>query len=122
MVKCEPYLLKGGYKEYRKFVKNFLLEEQFRYIVVTGPACCGKTQFLNKLAEKGEQILNLEDISEVNEPFVEDKSCPSQLYFESKIFHRLALELKTDKVVWVVYEKSRLPNLGKVFKYLEVAF
>ena len=59
-----------------------------------------------------------------NEPFNEDKSCPSQQYFESKIFQRLALELTAERVVWVVYEKSGVPNLGKssklVFAFLKL--
>ena len=109
---------------YREFVKEIWLEEddqkrveQCRYIAVTGPPCAGKQQFLLKLAEKEEQILNLEEMAVVNEPFIEDKACPSQQYFESKIFHRLALELTTERVVWVVYEKSGVPNLGKSSKH-----
>ena len=124
LAKFNPYVLTGGYRAYRQFVKEHLLEEddqkrveQCRYIAVTGPPCAGKRQFLFKLAEKEEQILNLEEMAVVNEPFIEDKSCPSQHYFESKIFHQLALELTTERVVWVVYEKSGVPNLGKSSNY-----
>ena len=123
MAKFDSNLLKGGYSAYRKFVKDFLLEEtalktveQFRYIAVTGPPCKGKSQFLNKLTEHGEQILNLEEMAALNEPFLEDKSFPTQQYFQSKIFQKLALELKTTQVVWVVYERSCMNNLGRVFK------
>ena len=125
LAKFNPYVLTGGYRTYRQFVKEHLLEEndqkrveQCRYISVTGPPCAGKQQFLLKLAEKEEQILNLEEMAVVNEPFIEDNSCPSQHYFESKIFHRLALELTADRVVWVVYEKSGVPNLVKSSNYL----
>ena len=120
LAKFNPYVLAGGYQAYRRFVRNFLLEddsesrvEKYRFISVTGPQCRGKIEFLRQLAEKGEQILNLEEMSVVNEPFNEDNSTPSQLYFESKIFHRLALELSYDRVIWIVYERSGVHNLGK---------
>ena len=80
---------------YREFVKEILLEEddqkrveQYCYIAVSQPTCAGKRQSLDKLAEKEEQILNLEEMAVVNEHLIEDNFCPSQQYFESKIFNQ----------------------------------
>lgn len=122
MAKFDPYVLAGGYNEYRKYVKHFLLEEdvgkrvdEYRYIAVTGPPCDGKIQFLKMLAENGEQILNLEEMAVINEPFIRDNSSPSQHYFESKVFYKLLLQLTVGRVIWVVYEKSGVPNLGQYY-------
>jgi tRNA 2-selenouridine synthase len=62
MVGFEIYRLKGGYKTYRTFTFEEVRKER-NLIVLGGKTGTGKTVLLQKLKEKGEQILDLEGIA-----------------------------------------------------------
>jgi tRNA 2-selenouridine synthase len=58
--KC--FLMKGGYKAYRNYVLQ-VLEEPRRVVVVGGKTGCGKTEVLDELKKKGEQVICLESLA-----------------------------------------------------------
>lgn len=62
MVGFEVYRLKGGYKTYRTFTFEEVRKDRM-LIVLGGKTGTGKTILLQKLKEKGEQILDLEGIA-----------------------------------------------------------
>lgn len=62
MVGFEVFRLKGGYKTYRTFTFEEVRKER-KLIVLGGKTGTGKTVLLQKLKEKGEQILDLEGIA-----------------------------------------------------------
>jgi tRNA 2-selenouridine synthase len=59
------YLLEGGYREYRRAILSGFdtLPQQFNYRVIAGPTGSGKSQILQALAAKGQQVLDLEDLA-----------------------------------------------------------
>jgi tRNA 2-selenouridine synthase len=59
-LKC--FLLKGGYKFYRRFVFE-VLEQPKKVVVVGGKTGCGKTEILDVLKKKGEQVICLETLA-----------------------------------------------------------
>jgi len=58
--KC--FLLKGGYKSYRRYVLE-VLEQPRKVVVVGGKTGCGKTEVLAALKKKGEQVICLETLA-----------------------------------------------------------
>lgn len=62
MVGFEVFRLKGGYKTYRTFTFDEVRKDR-KFIVLGGKTGTGKTVLLQKLKEKGEQILDLEGIA-----------------------------------------------------------
>lgn len=58
----EVYILKGGYRQYRRQVRGILAGD-FRYVVLAGKTGTGKTELLQRLGAKGEQVLDLERIA-----------------------------------------------------------
>jgi len=59
----EVYLLEGGYKQYRRWVM-----EQFNVarniLILGGMTGSGKTQVLHRLKDRGEQVIDLEDLAQ----------------------------------------------------------
>ncbi|MCC7029993.1 MAG: tRNA 2-selenouridine(34) synthase MnmH [Chitinophagaceae bacterium] len=56
-------VLKGGYKNYRKYVHTFFETMPAKFVVIGGQTGIGKTMVLNALAEKGEQVIDLEQLA-----------------------------------------------------------
>ena len=99
-----PHLAEGGYNNYRGLVRQMLESnvEKFRLIVITGKKHGRKAQLVNHIREKGDQLLDLENLSTARSP--------SQEYFETLLFNCL-LSFTPSKVVWVVYEAGQLGNI-----------
>ncbi len=59
------YLIKGGYKSYRKYVLEELVkhEGKYNYIVLHGYTGTGKTKILKMLESHGKSILDLESLA-----------------------------------------------------------
>lgn len=107
-------VLEGGYKAYRKFVLEQIQTCQRKYIVLGGKTGSGKTLVLSKLAEMGEQVVDLEKLAnhkgsafgalgEAPQPTVEQ--------FENNLFKVLS-NLDANRRTWVENESR---NIGKVF-------
>lgn len=59
-IKC--HLLEGGYKTYRKYVRE-VLEAPLKLLVLGGRTGSGKTAILHHLREFGEQVIDLEGLA-----------------------------------------------------------
>lgn len=108
-IKC--YLLEGGYKSYRRYVRE-VLASPLKLLVVGGRTGSGKTAILHHLKELGEQVIDLEGLAHhkgsafgaLGEP-----DQPTTEQFENELC-RNVLHLETDKVTWIE-DESR--NVGK---------
>lgn len=60
------FLIKGGYKDYRKYVLQELVkyEGKYKFIVLHGYTGCGKTKILKALENMGKSILDLENLAQ----------------------------------------------------------
>lgn len=58
----EVCLLEGGYKKYRNLVLDSFSEE-FSILILGGMTGSGKTRVLKELKERGEQVIDLEDLA-----------------------------------------------------------
>ncbi len=109
------YRVIGGYKSYRRYVKEFLDQEELtqRAIVLHGLTGVGKTDVLQQLGRKGLPVLDLEGLAR-HRGSVFGKiglpPSPSQKSFESSIM--LFLTSVGDKgVFFVECESRRIGNL-----------
>ena len=55
-------ILNGGYKEYRRYIRNELAETR-KVIILGGYTGSRKTEFLHALADSGEQVIDLEALA-----------------------------------------------------------
>ncbi|MEO0840298.1 MAG: tRNA 2-selenouridine(34) synthase MnmH, partial [Cyanobacteria bacterium J06643_5] len=108
-------LLEGGYKTYRSYVRQELdsLPRKLNYKIVCGLTGSGKTHILEKMRQKGFQVLDLEALANHRGSLLgeewKDKPLPqpSQKYFESKLLHTLQ-SFNADETVWVESESSKI--------------
>ncbi len=111
----EVYLLKGGYKTYRKEIIHSLnkLVNNFKFIVLRGKTGTAKTKILETLLNNGGNVLNLEKIAKHKGSLLgkhPNQEQPSQKLFESLIYFELR-KLKKNKPVFVESESSKIGNL-----------
>lgn len=86
--------LEGGYKAYRKYVREGLEERiaKHRFIVLDGMTGCGKTEILEELQDLGAQVLDLEGLANHRGSLLGGVGLgdqPSQKQFESALFDAL---------------------------------
>ena len=109
------YLLKGGYKVYRRDVldKIKLLPEKLQLIIISGRTGSGKTELLKTLEQKQQQIIDLEDLAAHRGSLlgqIPGRAQPRQRLFESRLMRKL-LQFDKDKPIFVESESSRIGNL-----------
>jgi tRNA 2-selenouridine synthase len=111
----EIMTLQGGYKAYRNLIHEQFFKHQLRPIVLGGPTGSGKTQILHELANKGEQIIDLEAIAhhkgsafgalgEGNQPTVEQ--------FENDLYQVFSA-IDVQRRVWIENESK---SIGRVYQ------
>ena len=88
------HLLEGGYREYRRAVIAALdaLPQRFQYRVVCGVTGSGKSRLLQRLAESGQQVLDLEALANHRGSvlgLVPGSPQPGQKQFESRVWDAL---------------------------------
>jgi tRNA 2-selenouridine synthase len=88
------HLLEGGYREYRRAVIAALeaLPQRFHYRVVCGVTGSGKSRLLQRLAEQGQQVLDLEALASHRGSvlgLVPGRPQPGQKQFESRLWDAL---------------------------------
>lgn len=119
----EVNLLEGGYKTYRSYVREQLeqLPQKFTYKIVCGLTGTGKTQILQRMKQKGLQVLDLEALAnhrgsllgqqwELETTILPSKQ-PSQKSFESLLLQHLQ-GFHTNEVVWLESESNKI---GEVY-------
>lgn len=85
----------GGYKTYRRFIRNALpsIVEQHAFITLYGMTGTGKTDILQELQALGANVLDLEGLANHKGSrlgSVGQGDQPSQKQFESLLYHQLA--------------------------------
>ncbi|CAG2238984.1 mnmH [Mytilus edulis] len=108
----DVFLLEGGYKTYRNRVKEELkiLPDKFTYRVITGLTGSGKTHILCKLAENGQQVLDLEGLAKHKGSMLgryPNEDQPSQKYFTSLLVEKL-MSFDPSKTVYMESESRRI--------------
>lgn len=88
------HLLEGGYREYRRAVIAALeeLPRRFQYRVVCGVTGSGKSRLLQRLADEGLQVLDLEALANHRGSvlgLVPGSPQPGQKQFESRVWEAL---------------------------------
>jgi tRNA 2-selenouridine synthase len=105
------YLLEGGYKAYRNFVRE-VLAQPLKLLVIGGRTGSGKTTILHHLRNMGEQVIDLEGLAHhkgsafgaLGEP-----DQPTTEQFENDLAREI-LPLHSEKVTWIE-DESR--NVGR---------
>ena len=105
----------GGYKSYRKLVISALneLPPKFSFIVIGGKTGSGKSHLLGALAQKGQQVLELEKIACHKGSVLgvlPNVAQPSQKSFESQLAQQL-LKFSPDKPVFIEAESRKIGAL-----------
>ena len=108
-------VLPGGWKNYRKWVRESLEALPGRYAVrvLSGPTGCGKTRLLHALRAIGEQVIDLEDIAHHRGSLigaVPGDSQPSQKLFDTMLLDTL-LQLDPHRPVWVEAESKKIGDV-----------
>ena len=111
----DAQVLAGGYRAYRRQVVRELSElpEKIRLLVVAGRTGNGKSAILRKLAEKGQQVLDLEDMAQHRGSLlgsIPDRPQPSQKAFETLVHAQLSA-LDSRRPVFIESESNRIGNL-----------
>ena len=107
--------LKGGYKEYRNQVIDFLdnIGPKLKITLISGKTGSAKTKILKSIENEGGQILDLEGLANHKGSLlgkIPDLIQPSQKFFESLIFNKIQnLNLK-DKI-YIEAESSKIGNI-----------
>jgi len=106
------FLLKGGYKAYRTFIRSEL-GKPANIIILGGFTGSGKTEILHYLADSGEQVIDLEALaSHKGSAFgaIGLPGQPSNEQFENELF-RLWNNLDHHRLIWLE-DESRM--IGRV--------
>ena len=109
----QVFLLEGGYKAYRQFIREEI-GSPARYIILGGSTGSGKTEILEILRSKGEQVLNLEKIAHhKGSAFgqIGEKPQPTNEQFENDLFDEWS-HFDHNRTIWVE-DESR--SVGRVF-------
>lgn len=103
------YILRGGYKAFRKAVLNSFAEER-KINILGGKTGAGKTLILKELEDLGEQIIDLEGLAHhKGSSFgsLGEKAQPTQEMFENTLFICLH-KTDTTRTLWVEDESSMI--------------
>ena len=106
-------VLKGGYKSYRRFLRNFL-SENFTFHILGGMTGSGKTGILSEMKKMGQQVIDLEAIAcHKGSSFgaLGEGKQPTTEQFENNLFSELS-QMDRNRVIWLEDES---PSIGKVF-------
>ncbi|MFK0729729.1 MAG: tRNA 2-selenouridine(34) synthase MnmH [Gloeotrichia echinulata GP01] len=111
-------ILEGGYKTYRAYIRQELehLPQQFTYQILCGLTGSGKTYILDKMRQRGAQVLDLESLANhrgslLGQEWLGELSAqPSQKYFETLLIQQLQ-QFNPHQPVWVESESTKIGQL-----------
>ena len=112
------YFLEGGYKTYRKKVVQMLSEipPQLKLILLGGHTGAGKTIILERMKKNGDQIIDLENLSNHRGSLLghtngkKKLKQPSQKMFETYLVHALSC-MDPSRTVWLEAESNKIGNV-----------
>ena len=108
-----PVLLEGGYKAYRRYIRE-KLQEFTNIIVLGGKTGSGKSDILRELKKKGQQVLDLEQIAHHKGSafgHIGQEEQPTNEQFENNLYQHLA-QLNKEKIIWVEDESRGIGKIG----------
>jgi len=106
-------ILEGGYKSYRSYIRQ-KQGERINMIVLGGKTGSGKSDILNQLAEKGEQIIDLEKIAHHKGSAFGDlgqEKQPTNEQFENDLYKAL-YKLDLENTIWIEDESRGIGFIG----------
>ena len=111
----EIFLLKGGYKTYRRAVNKSLntIINKYKFIIIRGKTGTAKTRILEELIIKRASAINLENLAKHKGSLLgkyPNISQPSQKLFESLLLHEFN-KLNKNKPIFIESESSKIGNL-----------
>lgn len=109
----EVYLVKGGYKSYRRWALE-QFEEKYPLLVLGGKTGSGKTKILHQLQALGEQMIDLEEIAQhqgSSYGTMNKLVQPTQEQFENNLADQL-IKLDKQRKIWIEDESL---TIGKRF-------
>jgi tRNA 2-selenouridine synthase len=109
----EVYLLEGGYKAYRHYIRERLTEPA-KSIILGGLTGSGKTELLHLLDKKGNQVLDLEGLAcHKGSVFggIGHPPQPTNEQFENDIFAAWE-KLDPSKPIWIEDESRMIGNVS----------
>jgi len=109
----KPSLLIGGYKAYRKFIRNSF-SQPTNLVVIGGYTGSGKTEVLHKLKEMKEQVLDLEGVANhKGSAFgaLGQDDQPTTEHFEN-LLGRAWLEFDHSKPIWTEDESRSVGSVS----------
>jgi tRNA 2-selenouridine synthase len=107
----EVYLIKGGYKSYRRWARQ-QFEKNYQLRILGGMTGSGKTKILQQMKASGHQVIDLEDLAQHQGSSYGSMNKlvqPSQEQFENNLADRLK-DIDTSHQVWVEDESL---NIGR---------
>jgi tRNA 2-selenouridine synthase len=117
----ECYVLKGGYKTYRHFARDYFKKPK-DVRVLGGLTGSGKTELLHVLSREGEQIIDLEDLANhKGSAFgtIGEDPQPSTEQFENLLFESL-FGLEMHKPIWVEDESHMIGKIHVPEEFYEI--
>jgi tRNA 2-selenouridine synthase len=109
----EVYLIEGGYKSYRAWVRS-QFEKQYPLWVIGGMTGSGKTKLLHQLTAMQEQVIDLEDLAQHQGSAYGSMGKliqPSQEQFENNLAEQLS-HLDQNRTVWLEDEGLMIGKLS----------
>jgi tRNA 2-selenouridine synthase len=106
------YVLDGGYKAYRKYIRN-QLGVNVNLVILGGKTGSGKTEILDHIQSNGHQIINLEQIAHHKGSAFGDlgqENQPTNEQFENNLYQAMG-NLDPDIITWVEDESM---GIGRV--------
>jgi tRNA 2-selenouridine synthase len=106
-------VLTGGYKSYRKLIREFF-SSNLNLRILGGMTGCGKTDIIKELNKSGSQVIDLESLANhKGSAFgsLGEEKQPSNEQFENILLFEF-LKLDKGKVIWLENESQAI---GKVF-------
>jgi len=107
------YIVEGGYKAYRNYIFRFF-EKPFILNVLGGYTGSGKTEILHCLAEKSEQVIDLEGLANHRGSAFGGIDLPPQPtteQFENNLYAELE-KLDINKPIWIEDESSAIGKIN----------
>lgn len=105
-------ILEGGYKSYRTHLLEFFARP-FKLLILTGYTGSGKTELLQHIKAKGEQVIDLEALARHKGSvfgWMGQGEQPSSEQFQNELFLQMQ-EMDPDRPVWLEDESISLGNV-----------